>query len=128
MKSIKRIIALLLTAVMTMTMSVTAFAADGNNLTVSVQGGQDLNGQTISLYKLFDLSTSNSGETVGDYIGQCTDFNKDDPTTVGVYTWSKIKGETGNTGTGIAKTVRYYMLQSSPISGFHWEDEWHKSQ
>lgn len=63
MKSIKRIIALLLTAVMTMTMSVTAFAADGNNLTVSVQGGQDLNGQTISLYKLFDLSTSNSGET-----------------------------------------------------------------
>ena len=63
MKSIKRIIALLLTAVMTMTMSVTAFAADGNNLTVSVQGNQDLNGQTISLYKLFDLSTSQSGET-----------------------------------------------------------------
>ena len=62
MKSIKRIIALLLTAVMTMTMSVTAFAADGNNLTVSVQGNQDLNGQTISLYKLFDLSTSQSGE------------------------------------------------------------------
>lgn len=63
MKSIKRIIALLLTAVMTMTMSVTAFAADGNNLTVSVQGNQDLNVQTISLYKLFDLSTSQSGET-----------------------------------------------------------------
>lgn len=42
--------------------------------------------------------TSNSGETVGDYIGQCTDFNKDDPTTVGVYTWSKIKGETGSKG------------------------------
>lgn len=62
MKSIKRIIALLLTAVMTMTMSVTAFAADGNNLTVSVQGNQDLNGQTISLYKLFDVTTSGSGE------------------------------------------------------------------
>lgn len=62
MKSIKRIIALLLTAVMTMTMSVTAFAADGNNLTVNVVSGQDLNGQTISLYKLFDLSTSGSGE------------------------------------------------------------------
>lgn len=42
--------------------------------------------------------TANAGETVGDYIGQCTDFNKDDPTTVGVYTWSKIKGETGETG------------------------------
>lgn len=62
MKSIKRIIALLLTAVMTMTMSVTAFAVDGNNLTVNVQGNQDLNGQTISLYKLFDVTTSGSGK------------------------------------------------------------------
>ena len=42
--------------------------------------------------------TSNSGETVGDYIGQCTDFNRADPTTVGTYTWSKIKGETGAKG------------------------------
>lgn len=64
MKSIKRIIALLLTAVMTMTMSVTAFAASPNcSLTVNVKGGQNLKGQTISLYKLFDLSTSKSGET-----------------------------------------------------------------
>ena len=61
MKSIKRIIALLLTAVMTMTMSVTAFAANTNcSLTVNVKGGQDLKGQTINLYKLFDLSTSKS--------------------------------------------------------------------
>lgn len=64
MKSIKRIIALLLTAVMTMTMSVTAFAAEPScSLTVNVKGGQNLKGQTISLYKLFDLSTSKSGET-----------------------------------------------------------------
>lgn len=64
MKSIKRIIALLLTAVMTMTMSVTAFAAGPScSLTVNVKDGQDLKGQTISLYKLFDLSTSKSGET-----------------------------------------------------------------
>lgn len=61
MKSIKRIIALLLTAVMTMTMSVTAFAASPNcSLTVNVKGGQDLKGQTINLYKLFDVTTSNS--------------------------------------------------------------------
>lgn len=59
MKSIKRIIALLLTAVMTMTMSVTAFAADSNcSLTVNVKGGQDLKGQTINLYKLFDVTVS----------------------------------------------------------------------
>ena len=65
MISIKRIIALLLTAVMTMTMSVTAFAAGPANcsLTVNVKDGQDLKGQTINLYKLFDLSTSKSGET-----------------------------------------------------------------
>ena len=63
MKSIKRIIALLLTAVMTMTMSVTVFAADtGNSLTVNVQSGQDLNGQTISLYKLFDVTESGEGK------------------------------------------------------------------
>lgn len=65
MKSIKRIIALLLTAVMTMTMSVTAFAADPScSLTVNVKGGQesglDLKGQTINLYKLFDVTTSQS--------------------------------------------------------------------
>lgn len=60
MKSIKRIIALLLTAVMTMTMSVTAFAANTNNcsLTVNVKGGQDLKDQTINLYKLFDVTVS----------------------------------------------------------------------
>lgn len=64
MKSIKRIIALLLTAVMTMTMSVTAFAASPKcNLTVNVKDGQDLKGQTINLYKLFDVTTSQSGET-----------------------------------------------------------------
>lgn len=64
MKSIKRIIALLLTAVMTMTMSVTAFAANPScSLTVNVNDGQDLQGQTINLYKLFDVTTSQSGET-----------------------------------------------------------------
>lgn len=63
MKSIKRIIALLLTAVMTMTMSVTAFAVDsGCSLTVNVKGGQNLKEQTINLYKLFDVTTSGSGE------------------------------------------------------------------
>ncbi|WP_195920799.1 SpaH/EbpB family LPXTG-anchored major pilin [Catenibacterium mitsuokai] len=61
MKSIKRIIALLLTAVMTMTMCVTAFAAGPNcSLTVNVKDGQDLKEQTINLYKLFDVTTSQS--------------------------------------------------------------------
>lgn len=64
MKSIKRIIALLLTAVMTMTMSVTAFAVDFScSLTVNVKSAdQDLKGQTISLYKLFDVTESGEGQ------------------------------------------------------------------
>ena len=42
--------------------------------------------------------TANSGETPGDYIGTCTDFNQDDPTSVEAYTWVKIKGEQGPQG------------------------------
>ena len=90
----------------------------GEQGTQGIPGTNGADGKTSYLHIKYSNDggktfTSNSGETVGDYIGQCTDFNKDDPTTVGAYTWSKIKGEIGNTGTGIAKTVRYYMLQSS---------------
>ena len=42
--------------------------------------------------------TSNNGETVGDYIGVCTDYEHDDPTSVSAYTWSKTKGEPGKDG------------------------------
>ena len=72
--------------------------------------------------------TGNSGEDVGDYIGQCTDFNSTDPTTVSSYKWSKIKGETGekgakgdkgetgNTGNGISSIVEYYAVSTSNTS------------
>lgn len=70
MKRMKRIMALMLAAIMMMAMSVTAFAAEGatgtHTLTVNVKTttpAQDLNGQTINLYKLFDVTESNSGET-----------------------------------------------------------------
>ncbi len=64
MKRIKKFAAALLTAIMMMTMTVTAYAAGGaHTLTVNVKDGQDLNGQTINLYKLFDVTTSTSGET-----------------------------------------------------------------
>lgn len=39
-----------------------------------------------------------NGETVGDYIGQCTDFNKVAPTSTSAYKWSKNKGEKGDPG------------------------------
>lgn len=62
----KKIMAMLLAAIMTMAMAVTAFAADtttGNGkLTVNVKSGQTLTGQTIYLYKLFDVTESGSGD------------------------------------------------------------------
>lgn len=70
MKRMKRIMALMLAAIMMMAMSVTAFAAEGatgtHTFTVNVKStepAQDLKGQTINLYKLFDVTESKSGET-----------------------------------------------------------------
>lgn len=63
MKRIKKLVAAMLTAIMMMTMTVTAYAAGSCTLTVTTKGGQDLNGQTINLYKLFDVTESKSGET-----------------------------------------------------------------
>lgn len=65
MKKMKKIMALMLAAIMMMAMSVTAFAAEGatgtHTLTVNVKTttpAQDLKGQTINLYKLFDVTES----------------------------------------------------------------------
>lgn len=63
MKRIKKLVAAMLTAIMMMTMTVTAYAAGSCTLTVTTKGGQDLKGQTINLYKLFDVTESKSGET-----------------------------------------------------------------
>lgn len=75
----------------------------GEQGTQGIPGTNGADGKTSYLHIKYSNDggktfTSNSGETVGDYIGQCTDFNKDDPTMVGAYTWSKIKGETGAKG------------------------------
>ena len=72
--------------------------------------------------------TESGGETVGTYIGTCTDFNSADPTAVGSYTWAKIKGETGETGAtgpqGVgAKSIvpQYYLSTSNTAqSGGSW--------
>ena len=75
MKRMKKIMAVLLAAIMTMAMAVTAFADNvattttgTNKLTVNVKTGdgvptQTLKDQTINLYKLFDVTESKSGET-----------------------------------------------------------------
>ena len=75
----------------------------GEQGTQGIPGTNGADGKTSYLHIKYSNDggktfTSNSGETAGDYIGQCTDFNRADPTTVGAYTWSKIKGETGAKG------------------------------
>lgn len=69
MKRMKKIMAVLLAAIMTMAMAVTAFAADvgTNKLKVNVKSGegvpaQTLKDQTINLYKLFDVTESGEGQ------------------------------------------------------------------
>lgn len=69
-KATKRMIALFLTAIMTLAMAATSFATmtepmpaaapQKGNLTVNVNDKNTLEGQTIKLYKLFDLSVSGS--------------------------------------------------------------------
>ncbi|WP_346997517.1 hypothetical protein [Coprococcus comes] len=64
MKRMKKIMALMLAAIMMMAMSVTAFAAETTrSLTVNANGEQDLKGQTINLYKLFDVTESGTTES-----------------------------------------------------------------
>ena len=60
MKKLKRVLAVLLTAIMTFAMATTAFAAEPQkgSLTVTVNAKNTLEGQTIKVYKLFDLSVS----------------------------------------------------------------------
>ena len=61
MKKLKRVLAVLLTAIMTLAMATTAFAAENQgSLKVTVNQGNKLNGQTIKVYKLFDLTVSGS--------------------------------------------------------------------
>lgn len=65
MKRIKKFAAALLTAIMMMTMTVTANAAETTGtLTVNVKGGQNLANQTVNVYKLFDMTVSGSGENL----------------------------------------------------------------
>lgn len=60
MKKMKHMLAVLLTVIMTLAMTTTAFAAETQtgNLTVKVNKNNTLEGQTIKVYKLFDLTVS----------------------------------------------------------------------
>lgn len=91
---------------------------DGANGTPGKDG---INGKTTYFHVKYSNDngktfTANSGETVGSYIGTCTDYTEADPTTVGAYTWAKIRGEPGNTGAtgnGISEIKEHYAVSAS---------------
>ena len=91
---------------------------DGMNGTPGKDG---INGKTTYFHVKYSNDggktfTSNSGETVGSYIGTCTNYTEADPTTVGSYVWAKIKGEkgdTGNNGKSIGSVINYYLATSA---------------
>lgn len=66
--------------------------------------------------------TDNNGETSGEWIGQYTDFEKNDSNVFSDYKWSKIKGESGKDGKGVQSVdVLYYLSSSSTsLSGGSW--------
>lgn len=120
--------------------TITVHNADGSTTTQKVNdgtngtpGAKGADGKTTYLHVKYSNDngatfTANSGETVGTYIGTCTDFNSADPTTVSSYKWARIKGdtgakgdkgatgakgETGATGVGVKSTTVTYQSSSS---------------
>lgn len=119
-------------------------STDPNDYTWSrftgMQGEQGIPGQTGASGKTSYLHikysndggntfTGNSGEDVGDYIGQYVDFSEEDSSNVSDYKWSKIKGDkgsTGETGVGISSVKEMYYLSSSStvLSGGTWVESY----
>ena len=115
-KATKRMIALFLTAIMTLAMAATSFATmtepmpaaatQKGNLTVKVNEKNTLEGQTIKLYKLFDLSVSGDS-----YAYVVNDTYKDTiATTLGM--------ETTATSEALYNKLAGYESHSSDIQKF----------
>ena len=99
---------------------------DGVDGTDGIPGKNGIDGKTSYLHIKYsndgETFTSNSGEDVGTWIGQYTDFIQTDSTTFSKYKWSKIKGEDGvdgsngtdgSDGVGISNVVAEYYLSTS---------------
>lgn len=108
---------------------------DGTNGTPGTNG---VNGKTTYFHVKYSNDggktfTSNSGETVGAYIGTCTDYNVADPISVGSYIWAKIKGDDGKDGTngtngkdgkGISKIQTFYQANNSTYGIYTYTSGW----
>lgn len=99
----------------------------GEKGTQGIPGTNGVNGRTSYLHIKYSNDggktfTGNSGEDSGTYIGTCVDYTQNDPTNVSVYSWAKIKGETGAkgdkgdtgaSGKGVKSTAVTYQASSS---------------
>lgn len=102
MKKLKRMMAVLLAMVMALAMSVTVFAAEGQgSLKVKVNENNTLEGQTLNVYKLFNLSVNGThyaytvNETYKAGIIDALNLTEQDPEpdSAGLYdAISKLKG------------------------------------
>ena len=93
--------------------------------TQGIPGTNGINGKTSYLHIKYSNDggktfTSNSGETVGDYIGICTDYNVGDPGSVSSYTWAKIKGNSFNWNllTDTHETAQTYNYPSNNFADY----------
>ena len=105
---------------------------DGINGTPGTNG---VNGKTPYFHVKYSNDggktfTSNNGETVGTYIGTCTDYTLADPTSVSSYTWAKIKGDDGKNGTdgkGISKIQTFYLANNLTSGVYIYTSGWSES-
>ena len=84
------------------------------------EGGKGSDGKTTYVHIKYSNDggktfTDPNGETVGEWIGVCTNFYKDAPTSVSDYTWSKIKGDNGKNGAN-APRVLYFNSDTRPAT------------
>lgn len=90
----------------------------GQDGSQGIPGTNGNDGKTSYIHIAYATSSDGStGFSVSDstgktYIGQYTDFTASDSTNPSNYSWSKIKGETGDTGNGISSITTYYLASS----------------
>lgn len=117
MKKLKRMMAVLLAMVMALAMSVTVFAAEGQgSLEVKVNAHNTLKGQTLNVYKLFDLSVSGThyaytvNETYKDGIIAALDLTDQDPEPDSAALYTKISELKGTAVQNFADAFTAYAL------------------
>lgn len=84
------------------------------------EGGKGSDGKTTYVHIKYSNDggktfTDPNGDTVGEWIGVCTDFYRDAPKSVSDYTWSKIKGDNGKNGVN-APRVLYFNSDTRPAT------------